>query len=99
MILAITTVILVIIGVFTYIIKELLDTTKELAKLVKSDNLQEYEDIEDRAEEQENIDVWQERFKEVWSMTENELKDIKVNPDQLYKWAFWWWIKVEKFNQ
>lgn len=83
----------------SYIIYMQLLTIKELAKLIKSDNLQEYENLDRELPNQ--IKVWQqnERFKDISEMSDSELKDINVDPNTIYSWFTWDKSKTENFTQ
>lgn len=82
----------------TYIIYIQQNTIKELAKLIKSDNLQEYENL--KWELHNQIKVWQEaeRFKDISEISDEDLKDIHIDPSVIY-WGFTWKnTKKETFN-
>lgn len=85
---AITIISLSAMAILWYITHNLLGTVKELAKLLKSDNLQEYNMKEDPSENL--INIWQKdkRFQEIDSMSDEALSWIKVNPEKIYKWVF-----------
>lgn len=73
-------------------------TIKELAKLIKSDNLQEYEDL--KKEDSEEIEIWQpkQRFQDISEIPDDILKDIKLDPNIVY-WGYTWAKpKIETFN-
>lgn len=95
---AITIISLSAMAILWYITHNLLGTVKELAKLLKSDNLQEYN--MDEISPENLINVWQqeERFHEIDSMSNEALSWININPEKLYKWIFWGNIKKEDFN-
>ncbi len=90
--------IVTVIWILWYIVHTLLWTLKELAKLLKADNLQEYtQTLND--EEEDNIDVWQEkRYSEIWSLTDEQLRSIEIKPNNLYDWSVWDNAKTETFN-
>ena len=88
---------LLILGFITY---QLIKLLKELAKIIKSDNLQEYEMTEWKPENEQMVNVWQEdkRYSEVSSVSDELLNNIEINPDKIYKWVFGWNTKTETFN-
>lgn len=56
-------------------------------KLIKAQNLQEYVDLVESKEEQE--DVEEERYMDVWNMTEEQMSKLNINPDDIYRNAVW----------
>ena len=84
---AITTIVITSLSILGFISYKLLETIKELAKLLKSDNLQEY--IMSEKMDKENIDVWQDdpRYQDISELSDEDLKNIDI-----FK------TKTEKFN-
>lgn len=66
--------------------------------MIKSENIQEYT-IANEIEEWK-VDVWQpeERFQDVWALDDDTIRNIKINPDEIYKGAIWGNTKTEKFT-
>ena len=95
---AIAMISIVAMSILWFITYKLLWLVKELAKLVKSDNLQEYTMEEWKPETR--IEVWQEedRYQEVDNISDEALKSINLNPEQIYKGVFWTKPKKETFN-
>lgn len=85
-------------GWLLYIIYRLINSLEKMTKLVKADSLQEYEFTEEEAKQ--DVDVWQadQRYKDVSEMDNNELSQIRVDPNMLYSWVFGSKTKTEKFN-
>jgi len=76
---------------------KLLNTLENIAKLLKADNLQEY--IMEDSEPENKIQVWQnERFQDIWTMTDDDLRNVKIDPNHLYNWALWGKPTTENFN-
>ena len=84
---AITIIVITSLSILGFISYKLLETIKELAKLLKSDNLQEY--IMSEKMDKENIDVWQDdpRYQDISEISDEDLKNIDI-----FK------TKTEKFN-
>lgn len=57
---------------------------KELYKLIKADNLQEYIVNENTPEE---VEEEKPRFKEMHELTPEELNNLELNPEDIYKWV------------
>lgn len=83
---------LIIIVIMFVIINKLLNTIENISKLIKSENLQEFDNIEKNIESQ--IEVWQndDRFIPVSEISDKDLKNIDINPENIYNW------KIEHFT-
>jgi len=89
---------LVSIGWLLYMMREILKTLNDTTKLIKANNLQEYviwEEIQS-----EKIEVWQpeERYKDVWSISPEDLTNLDLNPENIYNGAIWKKEKTEHFT-
>jgi len=86
-----------IMGLF-FTIYKLLIVNQNLAKLIKANNLQEYV-IWDEIQN-EKIDVWEdkERYADVWSINDEDLRNLNLNPENIYRGNIWNNIKEEKFT-
>jgi len=93
---ALLTAIVWVVSILWYIVFKLLIVLEKFAKLLKADNLQEYLMQDENPENM--INVWQnhEKFKDIWELTEEELRNIKPNPN-IY-WAVWSNPVTENFN-
>jgi len=82
--------------IMCFITYKLLWLIKELAKIIKSDNLQEY--IMDEWKPNNKVNIWQqeERYVEVDALSNQVLTDI--NPEDIYRGVFWTKPKKEHFN-
>ena len=92
-------IIIVILAIMLWILNyRLLSSIEKFAKLLKADNLQEY--IMEEWKPEEKIDIWQteKRFKDVSDISEEDLKNLKINPDSIYSWFTWNKTKTEKFT-
>jgi len=78
---AVTIIALASMWISGFTVYKLLWTIKELAKLVKSDNLQEY--IMEEWKPESRIEVWQkeERYQEISEISDKDLSNIKVNTE------------------
>ncbi len=89
--------IVLIVWILWFIVYKLLNTLENIAKLLKADNLQEY--IMEDSEPENKIQVWQnERFQDIWTMTDDDLRNVKIDPNHLYNWALWGKPTTENFN-
>ena len=83
-----------IVCIFAYIIKQMLETLKEITKLIKANDLNEY----NTKWEEQIKDVWQieERYKDINELSNEELRNIDINPNGIIQWYHK--EKSEKFN-
>jgi len=89
--------IVLIVWILWFIVYKLLNTLENIAKLLKADNLQEY--LMEDSEPENKIQVWQnERFQDIWTMTDDDLRNVKIDPNHLYNWALWGKPTTENFN-
>ena len=89
--------IVLIVWILWFIVYKLLNTLENIAKLLKAENLQEY--IMEDSETENKIQVWQnERFQDIWTMTDDDLRNVKIDPNHLYNWALWGKPTTENFN-
>jgi len=83
---------LIIIIIMFVIINKLLKIIDNISKLIKSENLQDFELTNWNIES--TIDVWQnnDRFIPINEISDKDLKNIDINPENIYNW------KIEHFT-
>jgi len=81
-----------------FMIFYLLKILKDIAKLIKADNLQEYTIGQEIEKERIEVGQQDERYTDIWNISEKDLKNINIDPNQIYAWNYWKEDKVETFN-
>lgn len=76
LILSFTVIILVSIFSLVFAIYKMLETIKEMAKIIKAENLIEYESEKNINEEKNEDDG---RYADIWSLSDEELKEVKID--------------------
>lgn len=68
-------------------ITSLIELNYSLSKLIKSNNLQEFEETQKENNLLEEQEKEQERFVDISDLSDEEFKNIEVNPENVYKWV------------
>jgi len=68
--------------------------------MIKADNLQEYIVWNDIEKSGDNINVGQqeERYADVSTINKDTIKNLNLNPEQIYRWTIWDNPKTETFT-
>ena len=95
--LALIIAIVLVVAILWFICVKLLSILEKLAKLLKADNLQEY--INQDLPEENNINIWENsRYQDIGAISEDDLRDIKINPNEIYNNVVGSNAKTETFN-